>query len=213
MSELLIAVAVLGLVMAGLVGLLSTSKSAYLRGSNTVDAQQNVRVAFERLGKEIREAGFHPRVPDTSPATCPPGPGSLYPSGGGSASPCWSFYPITGQSATGLTLQFDWNGDGTAGTAKVNDPFLCPTGTACRGERVTYALSGTDLTRQEVGVDATPVVVATGFTSLQFTYLAANNTTTASLDLIRSVQISATARIGSDGAYVTMTDQIRLRNR
>jgi hypothetical protein len=78
---------------------------------------------------------------------------------------------------------------------------------------VTYALSGTDLTRQEVGVDATPVVVATGFTSLQFTYLAANNTTTASLDLIRSVQISATARIGSDGAYVTMTDQIRLRNR
>lgn len=136
--ELMISAAVQGVVMAGLLGLLISTRDAYNRGSSVIDAQQNVRVALERISKEVREAGYHPRPPDTSPATCPPGPGSLYRNGGGTDSPCWSFYPIVNQSATALTLQFDWNGDGVINTStRVNDPFQCPTGAACRGEQVS----------------------------------------------------------------------------
>jgi prepilin-type N-terminal cleavage/methylation domain-containing protein len=212
--ELMIAAAVMGLVMAGLLGLLTAGQGAYSRGSNTIDAQQNVRVVLERIAKDIREAGYHPRPPDTSPATCPPGAGGLYPTGGATDSPCWSFYPIINQSGTGFTLQFDWNGDGVITTpAKVNDPFQCPAGAACRGERVIYALAGQNLTRQEVGVDGTAQVLATGITSLAFTYLQADNTAAPSLDLIRSVGILITAKIGSGGASATMADQIRLRGR
>ena len=213
--ELLIATAILGVVMAGLLGLLTASQSAYSRGSNTIDAQQNVRVALERLAKEIREAGYHPLPPDTSPATCPPGsPGGLYPTGGATDAPCWRFYPIINQSATALTLQFDWNGDGAITTVgKVNDPFACPTGAACRGEQVTYTLAGGNLTRQEVGVDATAQTLAAGITTLTFTYLKDDNTVAPSRDLIRSVQILITAKTGTDGSSATMADQIRLRGR
>ena len=214
MVELLIATAVLGLVMAGLMGLINASRLAYLRGSNSADAQQNVRAALERMGKEIREAGYHPVTPDTSTSTCPPGAGGLYPSAGGSANPCWSFYPIINQSATALTLQYDWNGDGAITTAgKVNDGRLCPTGGTCRGEQITYSLSGLNLTRQEVGDAGGAQTLATNITSLTFTYLDANNNTTASRDLMRSVRVSITAKTGTDGSAATVTDQIRLRNR
>jgi prepilin-type N-terminal cleavage/methylation domain-containing protein len=212
--ELMIAAAVLGLVMAGLLSVLSGSQRAYTRGSNTSDAQQTVRTAIERIAKEIREAGYHPQTPDTAPLTCPPGAGGLYPSGGGSAAPCWSFYPIIGQSATGMTLQYDWNSSGIITAAKVNDALLCPPPAAtCRGEQVVYALAGQNLTRQEIGVDAAAVTLASGVTSLAFTYLDANNAVTASRDLIRSVRISVTAQVGTDGSSASMTDQIRLRNR
>jgi prepilin-type N-terminal cleavage/methylation domain-containing protein len=213
--ELLIATAVLGLVMAGLLGLLTASQRAYSRGSNTIDAQQNVRVALERMVKEIREAGYHPRLPDTVPATCPPGAiGGLYPSGGGTDSPCWSFYPIVAQTATGLTLQYDWNGDGVITTnARVIDPVLCPAGPACRGEQVIYALAGQNLTRQEVGDPNGVVTVATGITGLTLTYLKNDNTVAPSRDLIASVLVQVTSQVGTSGVAATMTDQIRLRNR
>ncbi len=214
--ELMLATAILGLVMAGLLGLLTASRNAYWRGSNVVEAQQNARVALERMAKEIREAGYHPRPPDTTPATCPPGPSSLYPTGGATDAPCWLFYPIVAQTTTSLTLQFDWNGDGVITTnAKVNDPTTCPTGTAvCRGEQVIYTLSSGTLTRQEIIVDGTAQTVATGITSLTFKYYKDDSTTeTSSRDLIRSVGIVITAKPGSDGASATMTDMIRLRGR
>jgi type II secretory pathway pseudopilin PulG len=212
--ELMITTAILGLVLAGLVTLLSSGQRAYSRGSNTIDAQQNARVAIDRMAKEMREAGYHPRPPDTSPATCPPGPGSLYPNGGGTNNPCWSFYPIINPTTTGFTLQFDWNGSGTVSTSgMVNDPLSCATGTACRGERVTYSLSGQNLQRQEVGVDANPVTIATGVTSLALTYLTKDNLTTTSPELIRSVQIRLTVQRGTDGSSTTMLDTVRIRGR
>ena len=59
------------------------------------------------------------------------------------------------QTAAAMTLQYDWDGNGVITTvSKVNDPINCPTGAACRGEQVTYSLSGTTLMRQEVGVDS-----------------------------------------------------------
>jgi DNA/RNA endonuclease YhcR with UshA esterase domain len=78
---------------------------------------------------------------------------------------------------------------------------------------VTYSLSGTNLRRQESVVDASPVVIASGITALSFIYRDENGTVTASQELIRTVDISMTAQTATNGAYVTMTDRVRLRNR
>jgi hypothetical protein len=135
--------------------------------------------------------------------------------------PCWSFYPIINPTATGFTLQFDWNGNGAIATSGlVSDPFVCPT-TSCRGERVTYSLSGQNLQRQEVGVDASPVVIATGITALNIIYFTDNTTNwsetsstrTTSPELIRTVQIRITVRRGTDGSSATMLDTVRIRGR
>jgi prepilin-type N-terminal cleavage/methylation domain-containing protein len=208
MVELITATAILGLVLAGLLGVLTASRNAYWRGTNTVSAQQSVRVALERMAKEIREAGYHPRPPDTTPATC-------------ASPPCWSFVPIVNQTTTSLTLQFDWNADGAISTSgKVVDASCTPVTTPCRGERVTYSLSGTTLSRQEVGFSSE--TIATGITALQFKYYRVPDTTvgiynsaveTTTQSLIRVVGISVTAKPTTDGSSATMTDMIRLRIR
>jgi hypothetical protein len=94
----------------------------------------------------------------------------------------------------------------------VADPMNCPAGT-CRGEQVTYSLSGGNLRRQESVVDGAPVIIASGITALTFTYRDENNNVTAAPDLIRIVEISVTAQTATRGAFVTMVDRVRLRNR
>ncbi len=191
MMELMISAAILGLLMAGLLGLLTASRDAYARGSSTIEAQQNARLAIERIAKEIREAGYHPRPPDTSPATCPPGPGSLYPTGEARTRRAGASTPSSRRPATALTLQYDWNGDGVITTVgKVNDPFNCPTGAACRGEQVTYSMSGTTLMRRKSASTRVPLPIATGISALTFTYLKDDNTTATAREDIRSVQIA-----------------------
>ena len=202
LAEMLVVCAIVGLVMASLLGLVLSGQQAFWFGTTQVDAQQTARVAIERMVKEIREAGYYPQNPDTSPATC-------------SAAPCYTFDAIaSGPTATSVTLQYDWNGDGTsAGSGKVNDPVLCATGTACRGERVIYSFSSGALTRQEIGVDASPLTIASGISSLSFTYMAEDGTVTAVPANIRIIGVTVTAQAASHGAYVTMSDRIRLRNR
>jgi prepilin-type N-terminal cleavage/methylation domain-containing protein len=47
--ELMLTTAILSIVLAGLVSLLSSGQRAYSRGSNTIDAQQNARAAMDRM--------------------------------------------------------------------------------------------------------------------------------------------------------------------
>jgi hypothetical protein len=152
--------------------------------------------------REIREAGYDPVPPDNSPTTC-------------ASVPCYQYDAIASQSASGLTLQYNW--DGSVGTAAasgaVNDPLLCPTGAACRGEKVVYAYSGGALTRQEMGMDASPVTIASGITSMTFGYLKQDGTTATTASDIRTVTVTVTAKTANQGATVTMGDRIRLRNR
>jgi prepilin-type N-terminal cleavage/methylation domain-containing protein len=210
LAEMLVVCAITGLVMAGLLGLVMSGQQAYWFGTTQVDAQQTTRVAIERMVKDIREAGYYPQGPDTTPANCPSVSNyPLYPAG----PPCYVFVPVTSQTATALTLQYDWNGNRVIASTMVNDPFLCPTGSGCRGEQVTYSFSAGNLTRQEIGVDATPLVIASGIAALTFTYLDDNQNITTSRDRIRTVGISITAQTAARGAYVTMIDRIRLRNR
>jgi len=184
-------------VMASLLGLVMSGQQAYWFGTTQVDAQQTVRVAIERMVKEIREAGYYPQNPDTSPATC-------------AAPPCYTFDAVAaGANASTLTLQYDWNGDGTsAASGTVTDPL-----TGTRGERVTYAFASGVLTRREIGVDASPVTLASGISGLTFSYFAEDGTATTVPADIRTVALSVTAQTATKGAYVTMTDRVRLRNR
>jgi prepilin-type N-terminal cleavage/methylation domain-containing protein len=197
LAEMLVVCAIVGLVMASLLGLVMSGQRAYWFGTTQVDAQQTTRVAIERMVKEIREAGYYPQPPNTNPSTC-------------AAAPCYNFDAVgTGASASSLTLQYDWNGDGiSAASGTVTDPFL-----GTRGERVTYSFSSGTLTRQEIGVDSTPVTLASGLNTMSFAYFAEDGTSTTTPANIRTVVVSLTAKTGNQAAFVTMTDRVRLRNR
>lgn len=216
LAEMMVVCAIVGLVMASLLGLVMSGQQAYWFGTTQVDGQQSARVAIERIVKEIREAGYEPVPPETDSTACPNATNyPLYPT----SMPCYKFVPITNQSATALTLQYNWDGSSCAvpctpinTAAMVTDPMTCPT-TACRGEQITYSLSGGNLTRQESVVDGSAVTIASGITALSFAYLDENNNVTASRELIRTVQISVTVQTATRGAQVTMIDRVRLRNR
>ena len=192
LAELLVACAVIALVMAGLLVSLQAGQEAYLRGSNEVEATQSVRVALERMAQELRVAGFCPTCTGATPFTA-----------------------ITAQTATGFTIQNDWDGDGVitaAGT--VTDGFG-----NVRGEQIVYAFAGGALTRQETG-DANPLTLATGINSLTFTYQDNAGVVTAVPDNIRTVVVTATTQPQFQPAatlqgrvLVTMTDSLRMRNR
>lgn len=200
LPEMMVVCAIVGLVMASILGLVMSGQQAYWYGTTQVDAQQSLRVVVERMSKEIREAGYYPQTPNTVPSAC-------------AAVPCYGFDPLGSATSSSLTLQYDWNGDGSTSSGTVNDPVLCATGAACRGERVTYAFSSGQLTRQETGVDATPVVIATGITNGSFTYYAQDGTLTTVASAARTVAVSISAQTANRGTFVTMLDRIRLRNR
>ena len=86
LAELLVVLALAGLVLLALTGLLQRGGQAYLDGAARLDAQQSARVVLERLGRELREAGINPR-------------GTGFP-------------PLVNPTTTGFTIQNDLNGDG-----------------------------------------------------------------------------------------------------
>lgn len=86
LAEVLVALAVVGIVLLALMGLLQHGEQVYLFGTSRLEAQQNARVALDRLGRELRQAGIDPR-----------GIG---------------FPPLVNPTATGFTIQNDLNGDG-----------------------------------------------------------------------------------------------------
>lgn len=58
--EALTAAALLGLLLSGILGLLSTGTHSYGVGALRVDLQQGVRLVLERMARELREAGYDP---------------------------------------------------------------------------------------------------------------------------------------------------------
>lgn len=91
LTELLVSLAAVGLLMAATFTLLDAGQRAYTQGAARVEAQQNARLALERMAGEIRQAGFAPVDPGV-PA-------------------------ISVALPTQIVLHFDVNGDGViAGT-------------------------------------------------------------------------------------------------
>lgn len=60
LAELLVTVAVTGLLLAAVGTLFLAGQRAYAVGAARVEAQQSARVALERMAKELREAGYDP---------------------------------------------------------------------------------------------------------------------------------------------------------
>src|SRR5262245_14383695 len=58
--EVLVAMAVVGLLMASTLAALGAGLGAYRFGAARVEAQQSARAALERMAKELREAGYDP---------------------------------------------------------------------------------------------------------------------------------------------------------
>ncbi len=56
LTELLVVIAVLGMMLAGLVTVQMQGQQAYLIGSHRVEAQQNGRIALELMVRELRSA-------------------------------------------------------------------------------------------------------------------------------------------------------------
>jgi prepilin-type N-terminal cleavage/methylation domain-containing protein len=209
LTELLVACALVGVVMAGLYSMLQSGQQTYLTGTNQVEAQQALRLALLRMTNEIRDAGYCPTCGTGNPAIT-------------------SFDAITAQSSTSFTVQNDWNGtwDGTTGIftgGTVPHVVLNSDGTSTttnRGEQVTYTFSSGNLTRREIGIDATPVVIASGISSLTFTYLDNTGAVTATAANIRAIVVNVVGQpqnqpttFQAGRVQVAMTDSIRLRNR
>lgn len=234
LAELLVAIAILGLIMIGVLTLLMTGNQSYLSGSNQAEAQASVRAGLERMTLDLREAGYGPTtdqncVPPTPVAGCfnaVAGPGG-----------------VGGPTATSFTLQADWNGSGGANPIQPAIPPVlvpycfggpCPPFTNVpRGEQVTYTVVGGNLQRQESGVDAAPLVLVTsvqqaltgGAPQPFFTYLDINGAVianpAATPEQIRTIWVQM--RVGvqnqppaiwmAGAVQVTMSDRIRLRNR
>jgi type II secretory pathway component PulJ len=67
LADLLVSLAVLGLVLTATVTLLEQGQRLHARGAARVEAQQSARVALARMATEIRQAGFGPE-PGVVPA-------------------------------------------------------------------------------------------------------------------------------------------------
>ena len=191
LAEFLVAIAIVGLVMAGVLTIIMTGNQTYLTGSNQVEAQQAARVALERMVREIRGAGYNPKGTD-----CPPVP----------SCPIIGAPGVGNPTATALAIMNDTNEDGA---------FDILT------ERITYTWNGTDLQRRDFSIPGSvPETIVGGIQALTFDYLKEDDTVAALAQDIRSVRISLTTRPENQPAtwqtgkvFVTMSDQIRLRNR
>ena len=86
LAELLVGLAITGIVMAALFGLLTVSQQSVLQGTNQAEAQQNARVVLARMIDDIRSAGYDPTNS--------------------------GFSTIINQTTTAFTLQNDWDGSG-----------------------------------------------------------------------------------------------------
>jgi prepilin-type N-terminal cleavage/methylation domain-containing protein len=110
---------------------------------------------------------------------------------------------LTNQTATQLTIQTDWNGNGVIGEA-----IAVAVDGVLRGERVTYRLNGGALERQEPGVDATFRTVIGGVEQLTLTYPTAK---TVSITIrTRTEENVPAGGLGDTKSQVTTT--VRLRN-
>jgi type IV pilus assembly protein PilW len=90
LAELLVALAMVGALMAATFTTLDAAQRAYAIGAGRAESQQNGRVALERLARDVRHAGYGP----TS-----------------------EFDAVLIADSTRLVVQSDFNGDGIIGGA------------------------------------------------------------------------------------------------
>ena len=122
LAELLVSIAIVGIVAAAIYGVFFTSNRTYITQEEVVDAQQRARIALDFMTKDIRMAGLDPigNAEDTV--------------GGNGA----GFKEATAAKIR-FTMDLDMNGG--------IDTSNSITGSTLNEERVTYELVGRELRR------------------------------------------------------------------
>ena len=152
--ELLIAMGLATLVLAGMLTLFTTSNQAYVDQDQVVAAEQNIRASMEIMSYELRMAGFIPL------ANLPGGASAINSDVSGQTWTDGSFERLEEASANSITFIADINADDLA-------------------ETIRYSLSGNDLQRQSWTWDGAAwvaqaggnaVVLAENITGVQFTF-------------------------------------------
>jgi type IV pilus assembly protein PilW len=207
--ELLVALAVSGIVMA----LIAAAYQAQLRSHNTqvqvVDMQQNLRAAMMIIQKDLRMAGMDPTGHADAGISA------------AAANTITMTMDIAGGDGDGedndkdtfvdesRTNNVDDDGDGLVDEAdeeaewfngEIDDPAL-------PGETITYALSANG------NLQRNNQAIALNIEVLDFVYLDANGVVTADTDDIRSVQVTLIGNIGTPaGLSYAQTDNQIYRN-
>jgi prepilin-type N-terminal cleavage/methylation domain-containing protein len=211
--ELLIAMSIFLLVLLGIYQLFDTNRATYISGTRKVDVQQNARVAFDTIAREIKMAGYFPENFDSSTANDLANP-----------------QPIQVAQNNGLVVFGDADGSGASSLflyclsgTNVIRKRTAVTGGAVTGPAAAYTCSGGD-------------ALAENIATLQFTYYDGNNAvltpipldaeglgnvpnfvTTTNRRAVRTVTITlvATESVpipGQQPQIFTLTSSVRLRN-
>jgi type IV pilus assembly protein PilW len=168
--ELLIALAMSGIVMTAVYAAFKSQQDSYLAQDHVVEMQQNIRAGLDLLVRELRMAGFDGGR-NVSDVTC-----SLNGTGTSRAP------GILGVASNRLDFSMDLNLDGACADSNENLSYYV----------YTDGAGVNKLGRKE---GASPVqAVAEHIENLEVVYLDLNGLATAVLDDIRSVQISILAR-------------------
>lgn len=201
MIEMLIAMGLITVVMAGVLTLFTTANQSYVKQGQVVSTEQNVRSSMEIMAHEIRMAGYIPE------ANMPGGSAPI--ATGVTGAP---LQRIVSAAANDLTFVADTMGTGTAQT-------------------IRYWLSGTTLQRQVWQYSGgwtgpTTDMVADNITALTFSYTlstgppAISNPTGANLSLIREITMTVTGqtkipfetKTGPQYIPRTLSSNLKLRN-
>ena len=187
MTELLVVLAMTGIVMAAVYSTYRSQQDSYVVQEQVVEMQQNLRAALFLLGKDLMAAGFNPaknpaiegflpEIPDDNPT------------------------PETSTSATSLAMTADLDMNGSINT---DDDT----------EQVAYRFNSGSLTLEKFMYDSgvwSWQTVADNIEGVNFVYLDGDGnpldpSTATNLPLIRSVQVTVLARTGSETKDFTNT--------
>jgi len=173
LTELLVAMALSGVVMASIGYLYYTQQKSYLVQENLAAAQQNIRSAMYFMEREIRMAGYDPESKEFAGITI----------------------------ANVAELEFTKDDDGSGGTNFPGDEQIryaltndadedgIADGTPCNIGRETGGAGGLQS-------------IAENINALNFVYLDSNSNPTANTDEIRTIQVTVVARTGrADQGY------------
>jgi prepilin-type N-terminal cleavage/methylation domain-containing protein len=197
LTELLIVIAILGMMLGALFTLQQQGQVAYMIGSARVEVQQNGRIALDMLAREIRLATNFDPFTKTQVSTSP----ILY------------VDPKCGTAAGGSWIAFAFQTDGV--TAAGQQP-----------KTVKYQLVGEELRRAEgnpppaaIPNPGTSDVLINGVKSLTMLCYDGSNVLTAVVGDIRQVDIRIETKIGDTVASYSPKNQhsvvqarVRLRN-
>jgi len=193
--EILIASTIFVLVLLGIYVVYETNQATYTRGEGRADVQQNARVAFDQMNRELLMAGYDPAKVLSNPGT---GIGN---------------YVMQSLGASSVRFLVDVDGDNV--TEVVQFAYDGTNKRITRQVWVTVWNSGTN--KWDIGTTggAQPVTESNTIDSLAFTYRDQNNAVTANAYDVRRIEVSlaATVKVGSQGTQsFSLNSDIRARN-